>query len=117
MINCGRERADWPWKSVLLIFHVITGVGFPSATHSTTIRPLAVTSTSRGSWLKLGGTVPNTQGTLYRYTRQLQVAAAAATLDKMLVHREKPVGIFLLISSSKCWAIYTKFFTTSLGHI
>src|SRR6218665_2628307 len=44
------------WKSVLLIFQETIGVGTPSATHSSSIRPLAMTSWSRGLKVKVGGT-------------------------------------------------------------
>ncbi len=43
-------------RCVLLTLHVMTGVGMPSAAHSSSILPLDVTSWSRGNNVNLGET-------------------------------------------------------------
>jgi len=45
------------WYSVLLTRHERTGVGKPSAAHSSSILPFTVTSWSRGIRVIVGGTV------------------------------------------------------------
>ena len=56
-VNLMYERSGIvPGYSVLLTLHEITGVGRPSAAHSSSIRPLTVTSWLCGISVILGGT-------------------------------------------------------------